>query len=434
MLLKRKISVSDLELGMHVVELDRPWTDLPFLMQHIELAEESEIDLLQAACKYVFIETDKAEVANAKVGSGSTKADVEISGRVGALNYKVQQKDSSKKASKSKPYQIKALRGLPTQASLQQELPRAQSVYTSAKRHIEELFIDSRLNLQIDVKKTSAVVSQCMSSIRSNANALFWMSRIQDVSQKDANHSLRVAILSLSLGYFIGMSEQELETLGTAALLHDLGKTRLPPEIINKTAPLSDAEKRVMEKHPALGFELLNADPNLSPVIKDVALNHHIKVDGSGFPEQQHNNELSIYTRIVSVVDAYDNMTRQHKPMSPRLALKNLYQEKGVHFDERLTKAFIKMLGIYPPGSLVEMNAGEIAIVVAGDPAHKLTPKIELIYNADGTMCKPSIIDLKLRPRRKNGELYKIRQTLPDSALGMNMREYIEQKLQFHSA
>ncbi|NVJ66066.1 MAG: HD-GYP domain-containing protein [Gammaproteobacteria bacterium] len=411
MLVKTKISVLALEVGMSVVELDRPWTDLPFALQGLTIKDDFEIQILQKYCKYVFIEHDY---------SGSL-----------ALN-KDQALPEFKPSLDGKKAFTRKIRGLQPKTELDNELARAHSVYFQARRHMEHIFNMAKNHRKIDVKETQSIVTKCITSIVSNANALFWLTRIQDSSAIEANHSLRVAVLSIALGHYVGLNRQELEQLGIAALLHDIGKTRIPDEILTKRARFTEAEKRVMERHTALGYELLHADTSLEPIIKEVALNHHQRPDGQGYPAKQRNHPLSLFTRIVSIVDSYDDMTHEisHlKSRSPRLALKEIYEKAGKQFDPNLAKAFIKMVGIYPAGSMVKMTNGEVAMVVSTDTESKLSPKVELIYNQYGKMRSPLIVDLQEGAKDQAGQPYKIAGSLPDGSLGMDMKRYIADRL-----
>ncbi len=410
MLVKTKISVGALEIGMNVVELDRPWTDLPFPLQGLEISDDFEIEVLQKHCKFVYIEHDYS------------------------TNYGQQKTNTSSFTPPlvSKKAFTRKIRGLQPKTELNNELARAHNVYLEACRHMKQVFNSAKNNRRINIKETQSIVNKCITSIVSNANALFWLTRIQETSNVEANHSIRVSVLSIALGHYIGMHRGELEKLGTAAMLHDIGKTRIPEEILEKRTQFTDAEKRVMEKHTSLGFELLNADKSLEPIIKEVALNHHQRPDGQGYPAKLRNRPLSIFTRIVSVVDAYDDMTHEisHlRSISPRLALKAIYEEAGAQFDAKVAKAFIKMVGIYPAGSMVKMTNGEVAMVIATDSEAKLTPKVELIYDKFGKMRSPIVLDLKEENYDKSGNHYKIAGSLPDGSLGMDMKRYIADRL-----
>ncbi|WP_251360063.1 HD-GYP domain-containing protein [Kangiella sp. TOML190] len=417
MLVKTKISVDALEIGMFVVELDRPWTDLPFMLQGLMIKDEFEIRTLRQFCDYVYIDYDYSQQHK---------------------DAKQQEQEALKNANQnfSRSTANKAVTGsLRPKTEIENELPRAHHLYQQAKNHLEDLFSCAKRDQKLDLTHTKLVVKECISSIVSNANALFWLTRIQESSDREANHSLRVSVLSIALGHYIGLSSHELEQLGTAALLHDIGKTRIPDDILNKAEHLSDAERRVLQRHTTIGYELLNEDDSLANIIKEVALHHHQRPDGKGYPLQKEQTHLSTYTRIVSIVDAYDDMTHNSPyriAMSPRMALKELFAEAGKQFDKKLSYSFIKMIGLYPVGSLVKMTNGEVALVVADNEEQKLRPTIELIYDPYGKTRPPQQLNLKQKPLDEYGFPYEIAASLPDGAMGMDMQHYISERLKVH--
>ncbi|NVK22660.1 MAG: HD-GYP domain-containing protein [Kangiellaceae bacterium] len=399
MLIKAKIPSNSVEIGMFVVELDRPWIDVPLMFQRFIVKNDHELLTLRKYCKCVFIEVEE--------------------------KYWL--------ANKSRLLGTYSVSKLPENTPLHSELPRAQSTYFNAREHAIKIMDTLRADGKLDIDESRRVIRNCLTSILSNANALFWLTRVKDKHQFTAEHSLRVAILSIALGKFLGIDNQQLELLGLCGMLHDLGKTQIPEDILDKPGLLSNVEKRVMQRHTVLGFELINSDHTIDSAIKDVILNHHKRMDGNGYPKQKVGESLSVYCRIVSIIDAYDIITSDtpyKQGLSPREALKELFNERDRQFDGKLVEAFIKMIGIYPAGSLVEMSNGEIGLIVSTDPEKKLNPKVELIRDQLGMLRKPTVIDLTQSPHDSQGQPYFIKTALPDGALGIDMRQYIQQKHQ----
>ncbi len=401
MSLKVKIPADSLQLGMYVVELDRPWLDVPLMFQKFMIKRELELKTLKEYCKYVYIEVDE--------------------------QFWSLQKDKLKAKAKTAP--------LPENTPLHHELKRAQGTYEAAREEAMNLFELAKMGMKIDIEHTRRVIQNCMISIMSNANALFWLTRIKDKSEFNAEHSVRVSILAMALGKYLKLDEEQLELLGLCGMLHDLGKTQIPEDIVDKHGLLTDIEMRVMQKHTILGYELVNADPSINRTIKDVIKNHHAHIDGTGYPSLPPE-QISLYCRIVSIVDAYDTITSDtcySRSRSARDALKELFNQRNKQFDGELVEAFIRMLGIYPPGTLVEMSNGEVGIVISTHPEKKLKPKVELVRDSEGKLRKSLIIDLSKLPSDKSGMRYSIKRPLADGAMGFDMRSYIQQTHHIHA-
>lgn len=395
MSLKVKIAADSLQLGMYVVELDRPWLEVPLMFQKFMIKREVELKTLKEYCKYVYIEVDE--------------------------QFWSLQKDKLKAKAKTAP--------LPENTPLHHELKRAQGTYEAAREEAVNLFELAKMGMSLDIAHTRRVIQSCMISIMSNANALFWLTRIKDRSQFTAEHSVRVAILAIALGKYLKLDEQQLELLGLCGMLHDLGKTQIPEEIVDKPCQLTEVEMRVMQKHTILGYELVNSDHSINSTVKDVIKNHHAHIDGTGYPKLPVE-QISFYCRIISIVDAYDTMTSDtcyKRSVSARDALKELFNQRNKQFDGELVEAFIRMLGIYPPGTLVEMSNGEVGIVISTHPEKKLKPKVELVRDSEGKLRKSLIIDLSNSPSDKSGMRYSIKRPLADGAMGFDMRSYIQQ-------
>lgn len=394
-LIKVKVPTDSIDIGMFVVELDRPWTDVPLPFQKFEITTERELKVLSEYCKYIYIEID-------------------------AFLWEKKKQELSKQTSTST---------LPENTPIHHELPRASSTYQSAKEFAIELFESTKFGLELDIEHSKQIINNCITSILSNANALFWLTRIKDRNHYTAEHSLRVAILTIAFGKYLGMQREELELLGLCGLLHDLGQTQLPDDIVNKAGPLNEAEYRVMQKHTLLGHELVIHDSSLEAAVKEVILNHHIHFNGKGYPKNPSEVKPSQFCRMVSIVDAYDAITSESPyklSKSPREALKILFDQRDKQFDGKLVGNFIQMMGIYPPGSLVRMSNGEVGIVISTDKKHKLLPKVELVQDRHGRLKRSIIIDLKKSPKDANDKPYKITASLPDGSMGFDMRQYIQ--------
>lgn len=237
------------------------------------------------------------------------------------------------------------------------------------------------------------------------------MSRIKSRDAYTAEHCLRVAIFTVAFARFLGLPDEDLEIAGMCGLLHDLGKLKVPDEILNKPGALSPAEYAIMQQHTTFGYELLSSDPKLDPIIGDVTRHHHERLDGRGYPQQLEEWQISRFARLVSIVDAFDAMTsdrcyRDGIPASD--AIRVLYRNRGRQFDADMVEAFIRMVGIYPPGTLVELNSGEVALIVTVHPGKKLKPRIEILMDANKSRSLPESLTWQTR-QPKSSKRFTIR-------------------------
>lgn len=387
-------------LGMHVVSLDRPWTEVPLLFQSFVIDHPDQIAIIQNHCHWITVERTSEELQAEEAGLGERFAPLPSTG----LNF-----------AELRP--------------LAEELPDARQGYLQAQNYIDRLLDEiSRGSDAFDFQGARSVVRTCMASLANNANAMFWLSRIRNQDRYTAEHCVRVGVLAMAFGQYMGLQEKHLETVGLCGMLHDVGKMQVPPEILNKPGSLTPEEWETMRRHANFGFELLNSERALEPAIREAALSHHERLDGKGYPRGQGGMTLSRFTRMVTIVDAYDAMTsdRAYRSGIPTSeALRILYKNRGNQFDGKLVETFIRMIGIYPPGSLVALNTGETAIVLATSSRHRLRPVVELVLNAEGRRCEPRVLNLGDGPLTPDGQVYNIVRALPDTIGGFDLGEHI---------
>lgn len=401
----QRIPVDALRKGMHVINLDRPWTEVPVVFQHLIIESDRHLSTLRHYCQWVEIEIEES----------------------------VWDEDTGlRKAAGPKIY-----KALPERRSIEKELPRAKAYFYQAKNYITHVLSDIEKGNDFSLEEARPIIQHCVTSILSNANAMFWLNRIKHQDAYTAEHCLRVAIMSIAFGRFLGLPRDDLEVIGLCGLLHDIGKMKVPNEILNKPGSLDADELVVMRKHSEYGFSMLQSHHQLEPIIADVALSHHERMDGRGYPNNIPEWRISRFTRLVTLVDTYDAITSDRcyrKGSPPSAALSTIYRGRGTQFDSDLAELFIRMIGVYPPGSLVQMTNGEVGIVLATNPNQKLKPRVELLFNAEGCPRFNSIINLADDPLDDAEAPYQIKQALPDGAMGFSLQDRIEQQLKVASA
>lgn len=249
--------------------------------------------------------------------------------------------------------------------------------------------------------ETQVVVRKCVDKVMQNPNAILWLARLKNSDDYTAEHSVNVSLLAIALGRHMGMNSGELENLGLCALLHDVGKVNVADEILNKSGPLNSAEFHEMAKHTIYAKKLLTERNDIYPGVIDVAYNHHERLDGKGYPRGIDGSEISMFTRVVTIVDAYDAMTSDRcyrKGISSLAALTIINKNKGTQFDANAAEIFIAMIG-YPAGYLMEMKNAEVGV------------------------------NLSQYPNDTYGNQYEEKSVFRSGAFGINMRDYFDKEL-----
>jgi HD-GYP domain-containing protein (c-di-GMP phosphodiesterase class II) len=236
-----------------------------------------------------------------------------------------------------------------------------------------------------------------------NESFVFGLTNLKNYDEYTLNHSVNVCLLATALGRRLGLSRGEIVDLGIAAFFHDLGKLEIPLEILNKPAKLSDGEREVMEQHPFKGAEklvLLKESKHLPLRAIHVALEHHIKEDLTGYPRYFKKEDVNLFSKIVKVVDVFDAVTTKRvyrtKDFTRAEALSLMLEQSGTEFNPIILKAFVNLMGVFPIGSFVALNTGELGIVFDLNPDPKLLfqPSVKLITDASGNKVDGEIVDL----------------------------------------
>ena len=386
-----KVGVDKLTIGMYVAELDRPWLESPFLIQGFVLKDQNDIRKVQAVCQFVYID---------------------------ALRERVSVDSSGKSYTRTRYVE---------KVSFSEEISRASTSCEHARAVLDDIYQTVRLSASFDTGAAKAVVKECVDSIVDNELAMLWLTLLKNQDAYTAEHSLNVCVLSIALGRKVGLLPLELENIGISGLLHDLGKARVPLEVLNKEGALTEQEFDLMKTHPVHGRRLLLGKPGIYSGAVDVAFGHHERINGNGYPRGISSKSISYFTRIVAIVDAYDAITSDRvysKGKSSYEALKILKGAAGSHFDSDLVKHFIQLIGIYPAGSIAELSSGEIGIVLPVPEKYKMEPKLLIVRDGNKNPCTERILNLMKQPTLADCSPYKITRLLPDNSHGVTIRDY----------
>jgi HD-GYP domain-containing protein (c-di-GMP phosphodiesterase class II) len=219
-----------------------------------------------------------------------------------------------------------------------------------------------------------------------------------------------------AFGRFLQLEQRQIELLGYLGLLQDIGKVRLPKELLEKRGRLTPGELARAKLHVNYSAQILRTTPGLPPELPDLVALHHERYDGSGYPNKLRGSQIGLIGSIAAIADTYDAMTVQRPyadAVAPSAAISNLYKWRDVLFDAGIVEQFIRFIGIFPVGSLVELNSGEVGVVISQNPEQRLKPRVMVIRDAKGIELRPQkLLDLSRSPKATAEESYRILRTL----------------------
>jgi len=381
---KVKVEVNNLTLDMYVSGLDRPWTQTPFPLQGFYIRNLDEIKLLRQYCQYVFIDIEKG------AAPGRTKLNtLSIAPRDGERQQPTSQANVAPLKISRNQYSVKS--------DLKSELQQSKHLHKQVFSAVSEVMQQLDHGLSAPVQGTKRAASDMVDSILRNPDAFAWLARVREVDEYTYSHSVRSAVWAIIFGRHIGLSKKDLDVLALGVLLKDIGKARLKSSLITKME-LTPAERQEYEKFIMIGVKILRSTPEVAPRVVAVVKTHCERVDGSGFPQQLKGDKIPLLGKIAGIVSFYDFTTNprgQAYPLSPSKAVAKLYERRGTEFQEELVVEFIRAIGLYPTGTLVELNTGEVGVVIEQNFERRLKPKVMLVLNSmKQPLDKPVLFDL----------------------------------------
>ena len=434
-IVETEIPVHEVRIGMHVIRLDCPWEETDFLLQGFVVKSEADIDALQAQCKTVVIEGKvkrPTELRPEQPPQRTTKPSF-----LQLLNGKSKHNQSRRHSKKSQGaaslYVPKARVTYINKVDVTREISNARDSYDSAKSMAKNIMAGIRVGRALDLNKAREVVDHCVDSLLRNDDALLWLTKIKHKDEYTAEHSINVSVLSAAFGKQLGMLEEEIRTLGLCGLLHDVGKVKVPDAVLLKPGALSPEEHEIMRNHCNYGRDILMSAPKVAHSAVDVAYNHHERLNGKGYPRGLKAEQIPYLAKIVGIVDTYDAITSNRvydRARSSMEALEIIYRCSGDQYDPDLVKDFIRLIGIYPPGSIVQMTNGEVGIVIASNPKNKRRPKVILVRDANQQpRAKYRVVDMIRNVKDPDGKDYVIAKELPDKAYGIVLQDFLDEGL-----
>jgi putative nucleotidyltransferase with HDIG domain len=258
-----------------------------------------------------------------------------------------------------------------------------------------------------DPRAARALVDGLAQAVSANRTALIALTALKNYDNYTFTHMVNVSILTMSQARALGIDGAQLRELGLAALMHDIGKVRTPTEVLNKPEKLTDAEFAIMRMHVVDGAEILRRTPEMPPIAPVIAFEHHLRLDGTGYPFGVKRSGLNIGTMLCSIADVYDAMRSQRAYQqafpSDRI-LEVMKRNDGLQFDQHLVRRFTQLLGIYPPGNLVRLDNGSMGVVIAVHAPEPFKPRVKIIRTSTGDVIETPIeINLWESPEEGQG-------------------------------
>jgi len=287
-------------------------------------------------------------------------------------------------ASPAEPASSDTAQATPVKVGMAEERGRAKVLFKEATHIIHSMMAEARVGKQVEVQSLDPLAERMVQSTLRNRHALTGISRIKTKDEYTFMHCVSVAALLTAFAGELGLDEQTIHQVALGGMLHDIGKTLVPDEILNKPGKLDDDEFVMMRRHVEFSGELLETQAGLSQTAKEVAMLHHERMDGRGYPLGLKGDQISLIGQMSAIVDVYDALTsvRVYKAAwEPSVTLKNLLEWSPDHFNPQLVQRFIKCLGIYPVGSLVELESGRVGIVME-QGQDMLRPLLRIVYHA----------------------------------------------------
>lgn len=374
----KKIAVRDLRLGMHLHGFEGAWLDHPFWKTKFVLDDPADLRAAHASkVRECWIDASKGlDVAPANAQA---------------------QPPAPRPAAQPAPAPAPVPVPAPApRTSLAEEVARASALCKRARPAVAAMFAEARLGKAVDPEHLLPLVHDITESVTRNAAAFVSLARLKSEDDYTYMHSVAVCALMVALGRQLGFDDARCREAGLAGLMHDLGKARVPVAVLNKPGKLTDEEFALVKRHSEWGAEML-AGTGVGEAALDVALHHHEKFDGSGYPHRLQGEGIALLARMGAVCDVYDAITsnRPYKAgWDPAESIARMAGWQG-HFDPPVFQAFVKSLGIYPVGSLVKLQSQRLAVVSEQNPKSLVAPVVKLVFSLKSQLrLPPETLDL----------------------------------------
>ena len=393
MSLKRiPMDTAKLRIGMYVAMLDRPWLETPFVFQGFMIKDKFEIDQLQSYCSQVFVEVERGKLTEAEIRALASaeqitkQHNVESAQSTTLPNWlqRIMLKTGLgslfgwRAASEHGPYA--------GTATVRREAPKAKQAYEDCVTAYRHIFARTRADGNVNMQEVIEAVTPIIESILRNPDAMAWTVFSGKRSGRNYSRAVATSVWATMFGRHLQFDRSGLQNLAIGGLLLDIGNVALPDELLHATGAIAEREYDQVVRHVQSGIDILRKTVNVDPVVFEMLVYHHERYDGSGYPNGLRGGDITPYGRIAGIVDCYDAMTTKTS-YSPALAAydaaRELNEMRDQTFHAEVVEQFLKTIGMFPTGSIVQLNDGSVALVLEQNPSNSLHPKVLLLQDTD---------------------------------------------------
>lgn len=438
MQMKLKVLTTDLGLGMFVYELDRPWLDTPFVFQGFLIEQQAQIEDLRLYCRFVLVDPARSTLPVGGMSGGASaapRASVATAKRLEAMACVASERsilvleDAPAPSSTPTGRLLAKLRThYPPLTNVVDELPLAKQTLERTSEAVRSILEGVISKGVLDSKILHESIDEVTESVIRNPDALLLLSYLKKKSKYAYDHAISVSIHLLAFGRHIGLPKKQLQTLGAAGLLLDVGMARLPETILEKKGNLSSEEYEAMKEHVQFGLDIIRSSPEIAPQTVEIITQHHERENGSGYPQGLKEREITLLGKMAAIVDCFVALISERPyadSVAPLDALQKLYNWRREYYHEDMVEQFIQCLGPYPVGSYVELNTGEVAIVLAHNRIRRLKPRVMVFLDTDKKpYASPIMLDLINAPPAFNDQPYEIKCALPEGGYVIDLKEF----------
>ncbi len=393
---------------MYVSRLDRPWLETRYLFQGFHINNEEDIQELRQQCEYVYVDPERGEAPPAPSQT--------LNGGESPDSYAAVFRNPT------------GHERWPVVTTVKDEIDTCRHDRAQALDTVGDILDDIKAGKTIHVQAVRKAVGGIVASIVRNPDAFFWLTRLKNKDNYAYAHCIDACGLAVAFGRHLGFSRVELENLAVGCLLFDIGKLQLPDELLKKPGRLTDSEYALIRRHVEFGAQMAGEMQGSNEEIVSVIWHHHERHNGKGYPRGIPGHQIPVNGRIAALVDCYDAITseRAYSPaVSAYDAVQMIYEWRDKDFQADMVEQFIQCIGLYPTGTLVELNTGEVGLVLSQNRVRRLRPTVMLVLDKNKVAYEFNpTLDLIDDPVDDNGQLIEIRRPLEPGAYGINAGDF----------